>query len=168
MKHDCRHLLSALLATGLLLMPASAAPPVVDTSTVYASEPITGDDIKEMLELRANKHRVTFDKPKQAKVVIEILGQGEPIEIDLPGPCKYVTVMLYQPDKERESGPTKMYYWLNTERGGHHSSFHFDASRAKHARYGVMDGVFTIKASYNSQFTDKPTYQIKVIAKDVE
>ncbi|MEZ0275842.1 MAG: hypothetical protein ACAH88_13135 [Roseimicrobium sp.] len=168
MKLDSRHLLSALLATGLLLMPASAAPPVVDTSTLYDSEPITGDDIKEMLDLWANKHRVTFDKPKQAKVVIEILDQKEPIEIDLPGPCKYVTVMLYQPDKERESGPTKMYYWLKTELGGHHSSFYFEASRATHARYGIENGVFTIKASYNSQFTDKPTYQLKVIAKDTE
>lgn len=149
-------------------MPASAAPPVAVPSTTFDSEPITGDDIKEMLDLKANKHRVTFDKPKQVKVVIEILDQSGPTEIDLPGPCKYVTIMLYQPDKEREAGLTKMYYWLDTERGGHHSSFHFEASRASHARYGVVDGVFTIKASYNSQFTDKPTYSIKVLATDVK
>ncbi|QIF05144.1 hypothetical protein [Roseimicrobium sp. ORNL1] len=144
-----------------------AAPPAgFDPSLTYSTPPLTGDDIKEMLELRASKHRVDFDKPKNVKVVIEVLDQGEPTEIELPGPCKYVTVMLYQPDKERESGLTKMYYWLDTERGGHHSSFHFDASRATHSRSGILDGTLTIKASYNSQFTDKPTYQIKVIAKD--
>lgn len=162
-----RTLLCALVSLGMAF--SQAAPPAgFDPSLTYSTPPLTGDDIKEMLELRASKHRVDFDKPKHVKVVIEVLDQ-EPKEIPLDGPCKYVTIMTYVPDKEGPPNlPKQLYYWLTNERGGHHSSFFFDGSRAKYTRSGIDTGSLTIKASYNSEFTDKPTYQIKVVATDVE
>jgi hypothetical protein len=168
------HAWLGLVATAVLctsMMPVRAAPPVpvIDTSTTYDDEPITGDDIKEMLDLRATKHRVSFDKPKAVKVLIEVLGQ-QPIEVDLPGPCKHITIMTYVPDRADQPERLKMlYYWIKDDRGsGQHSYFPYDATRAKHRRSGVDNGIFTIKASYNSEFKDKPTYQFTVITKDVK
>lgn len=153
----------------LRLASSYAAPPaVVDTSLTYSTPPLTGDDIKEMLELRASKHRVDFEKPKHVKVVIEVLDQ-ETKEIPLDGPCKYVTIMTYVPDKEGPPNlPKQLHYWISTDRSGHYSSFFFDASRTKYTKSGIQDGTLTIKASYNSEFTDKPTYSIKVVATDVK
>jgi hypothetical protein len=168
--HACLGLVvAAVLCTGV--KPTRAAPPVpvLDTSTTYDDEPITGDDLKEMLDLKATKHRVSFDKPKGVKVLIEVLDQ-QPIEVDLPGPCKYITIMTYVPDRADLPERLKMiYYWIKDDRGsGQHSYFQYDATRAKHRRYGVESGVFTLKASYNSEFKDKPTYQFTVITKDVK
>jgi hypothetical protein len=162
-----RALLYAFVSLGM--SSSHAAPPAgLDPSLTYSTPALTGDDIKEMLELRASKHRVDFDKPKHVKVVIEVLDQ-EPKEIALDGPCEYVTIMTYVPDKEGPPNlPKQLYYWLSNKRGTHHSSFFFDGSRAKYTKSGIDTGALTIKASYNSQFTDKPTYQIKVVATDVE
>lgn len=136
-------------------------------ATTLETAPITGDDIKNILDLNANKFQVSFDSPRRVTLRCESWGSGKhKQDFPLNGLTKTITLLTYAPAPRDGVPVIPLHFWITGAEGTTYSSFSFDSSKTKAWRSGIIDGVFTIAAFETKDFSKTPVYRIQVLTSD--
>jgi hypothetical protein len=130
--------------------------------------PLTGDDLKNILELNVHKHRIDFEKPGHATLVIKASGTDK--TVSLPVSSKSATLMTYierGPNSRGSSikGLDTLHYWLSADGHSTYSYFTFETIKAVHTSYGKKDGVFSIVASASEEGKTDVGYSLRITSK---
>lgn len=149
----------ALLASSTLTMRAEDE---------FASVPLTTDDLKNILELNVQKHRIDFENPGHA--ILEIKASGTEKTVTIPISSKSATLVTYierGPNSQGSSikGEDTLHYWFSAEGHSTYSNFTFETVKAKHTRYGKKDGVFAIVATASEEGKGDMGYSLRVTSK---
>ncbi len=132
----------------------------------YSEVQLTAGDLKGILELNVQKHRVDFKKSGYPTLVIKGLG-GDPIIVTLSNTSKSATIITYLERAPYSVKPSNMsldtiHYWFSNNQQGISSHFQFYADKANYITYGLKDGIYTVVATKSKGEKDEIGYTLQI------
>ena len=147
-------LLAVFSLLSLFLCPANA-------DDQFSDVPLTGDDLKLILELNVAKVNIDFEKPGKATLkMVSAGGQEQTFSINTPSNSAVLMTRVERGD----DGLGKLYFWISSGRQTLHSSISFETEKAVHTRSGMVDGVYTIIARATKDDSSEVGYSIRVLS----
>lgn len=134
----------------------------ISDDTLWETSKIAGDDLVKILELDIQKYSISFEEPKFVRLHFESPTQSQNFDLELPQ--KWVTILIYRPDAEKNAG--KMTFQIRGETTGHSILGYgsYDQSKVKFTKTKLLNGLeITATESKNSTVF---TYQLKVTTCD--
>ncbi len=124
----------------------------------FTDVPLTGEDIKQILDLDVRKVKIDFEKTGIPTLEVKALGGDDTVTLPVPGKSATLITRI----KRGDDGLSKVYYWFSSNGHTTHSSFYFKEDDAVFTHSGKVDGVYTITAQATRVLTSKVGYSLMV------
>ena len=130
----------------------------------YKEIPVTGDDLKNALNLKISKYQITFDSFGHA--TLEVKGGSGLKTLTMSSLAKTANLVIYiekgtKSDGVKVSGMDTLHFWISSDDQTQYSYIAFEADKSKFTTTKFKDGVFSIVAK-SSEKSDDNGYTVHV------